>query len=764
MIAMKKVVRPVSCLLLAGMLLMGCAKGDTQNAGDRASLETSQEASKDYVYLPKYQQITDEVNSHLNSYSLTGDSLYYIETLNVESKSVQLVCQPLTTDTDIKKIPLDFLADSFINFMMIDNDGNIRIFVQSFLQENEDPIHQVITIDQMGQQLSALDVSAQINADPDNAYLQYMAMDEAGRLYLSGSQSVWLYDQAGEYYGTIDTPGTILNMGTGKDGKVYIVYTGYPSQWLAEIDYDLGSLGVAYDDFPSNSGGILTAGEDSDFLLNEADSLVEYDLSAKKGTKILDWADSNISSQFFRQVCKLTDGRIAAINLILGDDRTVTELVILTKTPVSELPAKEEIVVASIKHTSVLKQQVSDFNSKSDKYKVVLKTYLTESDKPTKENIAAAVDRMNLEIASNHAPDMVVIPSDAVDWENYVDKNILADLNPFFASSETLQKEDLVDSVVRAFTYDDKLFGMPSEFIISTLMGRTSVVGDKIGWTLEDFNAFMDEHPNSTMLPNILKEYFLSQCVSFNMDHFIDWEQGISQFDGEDFKELLELIGKIPELTVPGKDTDGYMFIDNGDEKPVVIAYYVYGLSYYLLGSARAHEPVTYIGYPTIDGNGGNGIRAANGVYSILDQSKHKEGAWAFFVSIFDTAYKGVTEIPVKKSELDRLLAQAAEPYYMYDPNGVGYLIGADGEPVQSFKVQFNLPGEGSVDIYAMTQEEIDGFKALIDSAKRQISGTDDIMAIIQEEAKGYFEGQKSLDEVADIIQNRVQIYVSENR
>ena len=34
---------------------------------------------------------------------------------------------------------------------------------------------------------------------------------------------------------------------------------------------------------------------------------------------------------------------------------------------------------------------------------------------------------------------------------------------------------------------------------------------------------------------------------------------------------------------------------------------------------------------------------------------------------------------------------------------------------------------------------------------------------IINEEADAFFQGQKSVGEVADIIQNRIQVYVNEN-
>lgn len=54
---------------------------------------------------------------------------------------------------------------------------------------------------------------------------------------------------------------------------------------------------------------------------------------------------------------------------------------------------------------------------------------------------------------------------------------------------------------------------------------------------------------------------------------------------------------------------------------------------------------------------------------------------------------------------------------------------------------------------------------ALIEAA-RPISYNygSEIINIINTEAEGYYKGQKSVDEVANIIQSRVKIYVEENR
>ena len=61
------------------------------------------------------------------------------------------------------------------------------------------------------------------------------------------------------------------------------------------------------------------------------------------------------------------------------------------------------------------------------------------------------------------------------------------------------------------------------------------------------------------------------------------------------------------------------------------------------------------------------------------------------------------------------------------------------------------------------TQEEIDGIRHLIESARPLSWESEEIYAIIGEESASYFAGQKSADETAKIIQSRVQIYVSEN-
>ena len=98
---------------------------------------------------------------------------------------------------------------------------------------------------------------------------------------------------------------------------------------------------------------------------------------------------------------------------------------------------------------------------------------------------------------------------------------------------------------------------------------------------------------------------------------------------------------------------------------------------------------------------------------------------------------------------------------YVKDENGE-IMKDENGEPMKESKTGMGWD-DFYVEYYGSTQEEIDELQALIESARPGDTTDEEISNIINEEADAYFKGQKSVDEVADIIQRRVKIYISEN-
>ena len=62
-----------------------------------------------------------------------------------------------------------------------------------------------------------------------------------------------------------------------------------------------------------------------------------------------------------------------------------------------------------------------------------------------------------------------------------------------------------------------------------------------------------------------------------------------------------------------------------------------------------------------------------------------------------------------------------------------------------------------------LTQEEAKEFYDYVVSIDTMYEAETDIKNIINEEASAFFSGQKTAEEVAEIIQNRVNVYINEN-
>ena len=71
---------------------------------------------------------------------------------------------------------------------------------------------------------------------------------------------------------------------------------------------------------------------------------------------------------------------------------------------------------------------------------------------------------------------------------------------------------------------------------------------------------------------------------------------------------------------------------------------------------------------------------------------------------------------------------------------------------------------EIEIDKKPVTDEDAARYRALIDNAKGLQYYNNAVDNIIEEEVAAYFSGDKSVDEVCKIIQDRVSTYVNENK
>lgn len=243
--------------------------------------------------------------------------------------------------------------------------------------------------------------------------------------------------------------------------------------------------------------------------------------------------------------------------------------------------------------------------------------------------------------------------------------------------------------------------------------------------------------------------------LGFCTDDYIDWNTGKCRFDSDDFKSVLEIAnrGKTEDMDYsedyPSQDEmlkDGKVLLVDGDIYTDSIQVYktIYG------------SDITFIGYPCEDKCGSYfNFNCRMGIYS---KSEVKEGAWEFLRYIMTKEYQIGDGLlysnPTNKEAFEMFMkTKTTTKPYVDD-------FGNEIEPLnESWESDC-----GMVEIGPLAPDEEKMYRDLIDNTTKITRPNVAIMDIINEEAENYFHGRKKLDEVVEIIQNRVTTYVNENR
>ncbi|MCF0185476.1 MAG: hypothetical protein HUJ98_03180, partial [Bacteroidaceae bacterium] len=152
----------------------------------------------------------------------------------------------------------------------------------------------------------------------------------------------------------------------------------------------------------------------------------------------------------------------------------------------------------------------------------------------------------------------------------------------------------------------------------------------------------------------------------------------------------------------------------------------------------------TFVGFPCAEGNGTT-LQFPN-VITITKNAKNPQACFDIVAPLFKlkefNANDGyISSMPVRKDSFTNFTeAWKKEP-----------------------KENIRYAAKGEIKITATSQEDIDAVRACVEGASGVVgSMPTEIKNIIFEEAKGFYSGEKALDEVAPVIQSRVSMYLSE--
>jgi len=409
----------------------------------------------------------------------------------------------------------------------------------------------------------------------------------------------------------------------------------------------------------------------------------------------------------------------------------------------SNTGGKTTLTVGTIGDMPEVQKQVDWFNTTQDAIQLEVKVY--ERDSVSGMN---AEDVAKMEVAAGKGTDILVYGS----WyaQSNVSGGIMQDLDIYMDQDETFRKDDYFTNILEAYKIVDKQYVVPVSFRISTYAGKEKLVGEKENWTAEELSeCFSSLGEGAVLFPGDVKMVVFAFLGTNAADNYINWGTGECSFDGESFIRLLEFSNGFPDTFVYDED----LSLQKEFREDRALLYPVSVSDVYetaLVDCLFEDEPVNYIGYPGVEGNGSI---IANGslVMGITANCREPEMAWQFIKTFLEEDYQDKIReyLPVHRSSLEKWLKEAQEKEYK-----------ENGE--EKIKAETLFEGEESLWVTAITEADAKQVLELIENATTLSAIDDELRNIIFEEAATFFAGDRKAEETAKIIQNRVKVYVGE--
>jgi hypothetical protein len=310
-----------------------------------------------------------------------------------------------------------------------------------------------------------------------------------------------------------------------------------------------------------------------------------------------------------------------------------------------------------------------------------------------------------------------------------------------------VETDGLFSNVIDASkTPDGKLYHCPITISINGIVvHKDDVPSDLKGFTFDEYADFVSDVCNGTDPMYMEKTEFFTTCLSAMSDEFVT--DGKVDYNKDSFKQLAE-------YTKNSTMQAGYGEFRDLMPEPMGNAEFLYSCTLAML-LPRYEDDLTdvrIVGLPTSDGRGPQICMDSS--VAISAQTSEAEACAAFISTLLSediqTEYGTYTDgMPIRISSYEASSATLLERYNTsVEKDYANYT----SEELVMYNSNTKI----------LDESVIDDFEAMIASCEDTASLDPAIEKIVYEEIQAYFADQKSIDDVIELINNRVSLYVSE--
>lgn len=467
-------------------------------------------------------------------------------------------------------------------------------------------------------------------------------------------------------------------------------------------------------------------------------------------TELFNYNDSLVSINNYRSLVYAGEGKFAGIS----SEMDKTFLTLLTVRPDDYVMNRKDIVIGVIGEIGSDRQELASmYNKKNDSYKADLKVYWE-------------MDDFTAVVLIDDAPDCISY-SGTYNTRRLNNLGAVMDMYELSEKYGGFKREDILDNVAEALEIDGSLYGICQKFSIPVSIGRSDYFPNrKMTW--QEFKDIYNSFPEDVYFSNIMgmnlpRDVFGFLCTS-NLHSFIDYEKGECNFNTPEFIEMLEFtktVRLMPEM-------DWQTFYDTHTDEEANL-FQEDDLNSISKGESMiTNDWASYIGdfielkrkYNFDDGeftfinspsDNPNSQIQLDTLYSVVTNGKCPEGAWDYInyitsedlLTSYLQTYRSFSSFKGAFEKInERIRWESENPIYI-DENGRSHAVFTTSKPITDVEYNMALEYIGNCTVPTDYNEAVNN--------------------IIMEEYEAFAAGDKTAAECAEIIQNRVSIYLSEN-
>ena len=491
-------------------------------------------------------------------------------------------------------------------------------------------------------------------------------------------------------------------------------------------------------------------------LSSDEDGLFKFDMNAKTTERILDYDRCNANLYMLRNMKLYStegDKYVFAGEYFMDDYMKLTTqsaVVILEKAAEDPTAGKQEITLASF---DTLDYQTAEavlvFNEGSGGYHISydpqynLDNFMDSAADPDTADLQAKMallDKIKIDIQAGEGPDIIM---------NGLPYTVSLDSSLFMDLSGSISSDDLFGNVIDACKTDGKLYNVPLTFNVAGICTDSSKVEEgQTGFTYDEYKEFVSSVCNGNdPIEMEQTEYFLN-CYCLMGSRFTG-ANGAPDFSSDELTALAEYVhDNVYYIAPPEEEIE----IETVDEDNSAVYTEFHSIMEYIGYFDHVQNDLVVLGMPSSDRLGPS-LKITNSV-AVSASTDCKDGCLEFAKSLLTDGVqegygKNALNTPVNIAAYETSSSAMIAQYNKLRETMISIGMNA-----------YELKQMGMM--CAVDENAIANYAEIIKTASVVIRSDPAIAMIVREEIPAYLGGQKSLDEVVEIINNRVNTYVSE--